>query len=633
MAGDRTEAGQAPLPPLPSPPRGGLAQAALSKQQRLFLGERGAPRPRPPPAGPDGPLPVGPATRRPTARGIFDEQILGPGGCGWARALRSRPPSPPLAPPPPGLSSEQAAPRTPSGPNYPLTRAPSACALPKRPERQPRRPPPWARPQRGGGAEGAGPPGALRSASRRPPRRKEQPQGRPGGAGQRAQRCPRRTRPPAGRQAAPRQAAPAKRPANDQPGPRGPRQRPLTRGRAAAAGRRRAAGGGGRGGLPHLAGGAQRKAGQGAPERTAPQGSCRPGRQAGARRESARRRRHSSAFGRSALARRAPAGSAAGTAAQPRALLLVRGRLPGEGEGGETALGSALPLLATFPGPAGLAGSHTSTRPSANCRSSATSSPPGGKKRAWVRPSGPCSPVRELRHWPPCRSWAGRLGTSPKAPCHKVRPPPASRKPLKREVDPSRPGQASPRLLPGGLEEAARLRGPGLHAQTLGAPGGKQEAGLPGPAAQSGAGCSRNSRPLPFSPKAVYKTAQDVVKDEKALATIVLSVADDQLVHVSGTLKAKAAWDPLSQVYVQKTAGSLIAITRHILSSVASSSQGTKRCRGDANGCQPALGAALARGGGSRHSAWAVQWGCCCEDEEEGGGGEEAVWGLHWAEM
>ena len=56
-----------------------------------------------------------------------------------------------------------------------------------------------------------------------------------------------------------------------------------------------------------------------------------------------------------------------------------------------------------------------------------------------------------------------------------------------------------------------------------------------------------------------------------------LSVADDQLIHVAGKQKAKAAWDSLSEVYVQKTAGSLIAITRWLYRTVMHPGESIRR--------------------------------------------------------
>ena len=67
------------------------------------------------------------------------------------------------------------------------------------------------------------------------------------------------------------------------------------------------------------------------------------------------------------------------------------------------------------------------------------------------------------------------------------------------------------------------------------------------------------------------------MRDERALAIIVLSVADDQLVHVAGKQKAKAAWDSLSEVYAQKTAGSLIAITRQLYRTVIHPGESVRR--------------------------------------------------------
>ena len=63
-------------------------------------------------------------------------------------------------------------------------------------------------------------------------------------------------------------------------------------------------------------------------------------------------------------------------------------------------------------------------------------------------------------------------------------------------------------------------------------------------------------------------TEEDVLRDERALATIVLSVSASQLVHVAGKLSAKAAWDSLKDVYVQKSAGSLISLMRQLYQTV-----------------------------------------------------------------
>lgn len=57
-------------------------------------------------------------------------------------------------------------------------------------------------------------------------------------------------------------------------------------------------------------------------------------------------------------------------------------------------------------------------------------------------------------------------------------------------------------------------------------------------------------------------SVDDNVKDQTVVATIILSVADDQLVHISGKTKAKDVWDSLRAVYIQQKAGSLIAITQ-----------------------------------------------------------------------
>lgn len=62
------------------------------------------------------------------------------------------------------------------------------------------------------------------------------------------------------------------------------------------------------------------------------------------------------------------------------------------------------------------------------------------------------------------------------------------------------------------------------------------------------------------SPPAAPTTVYDDVKDEKTLAAIILSVTDDQLIHVHGKVNAKQAWHSLEEVYVQCTAGLLTAL-------------------------------------------------------------------------
>lgn len=57
-------------------------------------------------------------------------------------------------------------------------------------------------------------------------------------------------------------------------------------------------------------------------------------------------------------------------------------------------------------------------------------------------------------------------------------------------------------------------------------------------------------------------------EDQKALATIILSMADDQLIHVHGKVNAKQAWDSLQEMYTQPMACSLIVLTRKMYQTV-----------------------------------------------------------------
>ncbi|XP_060110753.1 vomeronasal type-2 receptor 26-like [Heteronotia binoei] len=61
---------------------------------------------------------------------------------------------------------------------------------------------------------------------------------------------------------------------------------------------------------------------------------------------------------------------------------------------------------------------------------------------------------------------------------------------------------------------------------------------------------------------------EDMIKDEKAMANIILSVGDSQWNHLSVKNMAKAAWDCLKAVYVQSIADSLIAIIRRFYRTV-----------------------------------------------------------------
>ena len=42
---------------------------------------------------------------------------------------------------------------------------------------------------------------------------------------------------------------------------------------------------------------------------------------------------------------------------------------------------------------------------------------------------------------------------------------------------------------------------------------------------------------------------------EKALRTLVLSIEDNQLIHIQGLTTAKAVWDRLKNIYIRETAG------------------------------------------------------------------------------
>lgn len=66
------------------------------------------------------------------------------------------------------------------------------------------------------------------------------------------------------------------------------------------------------------------------------------------------------------------------------------------------------------------------------------------------------------------------------------------------------------------------------------------------------------------------------VKVQKALATIILSVANDLLVHIMGKAKVQDAWDNLKAVYVQETAGSLISLTRQLYRTVRQPDQSVR---------------------------------------------------------
>lgn len=70
--------------------------------------------------------------------------------------------------------------------------------------------------------------------------------------------------------------------------------------------------------------------------------------------------------------------------------------------------------------------------------------------------------------------------------------------------------------------------------------------------------------------------ADDDAKVQKALVTIILSMADDQLVHVSGKAKAEDAWNSLNVVYVQQTAGSLITTTHTMYRTIMHSGESVR---------------------------------------------------------
>lgn len=57
-------------------------------------------------------------------------------------------------------------------------------------------------------------------------------------------------------------------------------------------------------------------------------------------------------------------------------------------------------------------------------------------------------------------------------------------------------------------------------------------------------------------------SAADTASDQKALAHIILSLSDSQLVFVRSQQSAKGAWDSLKAVYAKESAGTLIALMR-----------------------------------------------------------------------
>lgn len=59
-------------------------------------------------------------------------------------------------------------------------------------------------------------------------------------------------------------------------------------------------------------------------------------------------------------------------------------------------------------------------------------------------------------------------------------------------------------------------------------------------------------------------TAAEEVADSHALVAIVLSLSDDQIVHVINANNSAEAWESLRAVYLQQSAGTLISLTtRH----------------------------------------------------------------------
>lgn len=66
------------------------------------------------------------------------------------------------------------------------------------------------------------------------------------------------------------------------------------------------------------------------------------------------------------------------------------------------------------------------------------------------------------------------------------------------------------------------------------------------------------------NPLAVAPTPAQKKVDDKALATIVLSLDSTHVAHVVGAHSAKEAWDTLKQLYVRVGVGSLIFLVRRM---------------------------------------------------------------------
>ena len=59
-------------------------------------------------------------------------------------------------------------------------------------------------------------------------------------------------------------------------------------------------------------------------------------------------------------------------------------------------------------------------------------------------------------------------------------------------------------------------------------------------------------------------TEEQEEEHERALSTIILSLEDEELVHIQGLNTAKAVWDRLRGIYLRETAGTKISLTRRL---------------------------------------------------------------------
>ena len=65
------------------------------------------------------------------------------------------------------------------------------------------------------------------------------------------------------------------------------------------------------------------------------------------------------------------------------------------------------------------------------------------------------------------------------------------------------------------------------------------------------------------NPPAQFDEGQER-EHEKALSTLILSIEDDQLIHIQGLTTAKAVWHRLRNIYIRETAGTKTSLTRRI---------------------------------------------------------------------